>query len=125
MIFTVPVRSIMMFSGRRSWCSISSRWKACRPRAICWAMPRTVSTSGAGLSAIHCASVIPSTNSVARYSRVRALAGCTGLSTWALSTRRATHSSIAKRSSAAGSDCKSIAGALMTLCAPVVLSTAR
>jgi hypothetical protein len=25
MIFAVPVLSIMMFSGRRSWCSISSR----------------------------------------------------------------------------------------------------
>ena len=41
MIFTVPVLSIMMFSGRRSWCSISMRWKACRPRAICSTMPRT------------------------------------------------------------------------------------
>ena len=28
MIFAVPLASIMMFCGRRSWCSISRRWKA-------------------------------------------------------------------------------------------------
>jgi hypothetical protein len=33
MIFTVPVGSIITFCGRRSWCSISSRWNAVRPFA--------------------------------------------------------------------------------------------
>ena len=38
--------SIMMLSGRRSWCSISLRWKARRPLAICSTMSRTVSSAG-------------------------------------------------------------------------------
>ena len=64
MIFTVPVVSIMMLSGRMSWCSISLRWNARRPLAICSTMPRTVSRSGFGLSIIHCVSVCPSMYSV-------------------------------------------------------------
>jgi hypothetical protein len=46
MIFTVPVASIMMLSGLMSWCSISLRWKARSPLAICSTMPRTVSRLG-------------------------------------------------------------------------------
>ena len=97
MIFTVPVASIMMLSGRMSWCSISLRWKARSPLAICSTMPRTVSRLGFGLSIIHCVSVWPSMYSVATYRKLRLRCSRQGFSTCGLSIRRATHSSIMNR----------------------------
>ena len=124
MIFTVPLRSIITFSGRRSWCSISLPWKACRPLAICAAMLRTLSRSGRGWSVIHWPSVWPSTNSIATYTCWRGRSLATGRSTCGLWMRRATHSSSKKRSRWSWLSRRSTDGVFSTTCCPLWSSTA-
>ena len=65
MIFTVPVRSIMMFSRPQVLVQHLQAVEGLQARAICSTMPRTVSSVAAsGLSIIHCARVWPSMYSV-------------------------------------------------------------
>ena len=121
-IVTVPLWSITMFCGRRSWCSISIRWKACRPLAICATMARTDFRSGLGWSIMRCASVWPSMGASTTQRAWRWRMAAKALSTSALSARRSTDSYRMDRARSAASPCGSIDGALMTTCCPASAS---
>ena len=84
-----------MFSGRRSWCSISRRWKACRPRGDLLDDAAHASRGRAAgcRSSTARASGPRCTPSRRRGSCARASAG-SGFSTCGLLMRRAIHSSM-------------------------------
>ena len=99
MIFTVPVLSIMMLSGRRSWCSISRRWKALQ--ALGDLLDDAAHRFEVGLRIVDhpLRQRLPVDEFGRRHRGSCALAAArSGLSTCGLSMRRATHSSIRKRS---------------------------
>ena len=108
----------MMFSGRRSWWTISLRWKACSPLAICSRMRAPCPGRAGGVE--HPLRQRLALDVFDDHIKVLSLSGLRqGLRTCALSRRRATHSSSMKRSRAAGSARRSAEGDLSTTRSPV------